>query len=195
MLYLCRKNRTMKTRYVMETSKDYSLVDNHTGEILKYNQTRKVTLDEFIMVFFASYPELMELGGQPLKVLMACWKYSTYGSAEEGNVIINDKVFKEHVREHEPGMSDSSIDVAISQLSKKGLLLRQCRGRYVLNKEYFFKGKLSDRSKLKLEFVVDGKDGEDKPVRKAISLFCYSRILKEGEEVPDFQVVEEALDE
>lgn len=185
----------MKTKYITETSKDYALLDKHTGDLLDYKRSRKVTMDEFIMIFFASYPELMEVPGQKLKVLMCCWKYSTYGTSEDANIFINDKVFKEHVREYEPKMSDGSIDVAISFLSKKGLLWKLCKGRYALNKDYFFKGKLNDRSKLKMSFEVDSKDDNGKPVRKAVSLFCFSRVLKEGEtaEDVDFQDIGASL--
>ena len=33
--------------------------------------------------------------------------------------------------------------------AKKGLLIKQCKGQYTLNPEYFFKGTLSNRSSLK----------------------------------------------
>jgi hypothetical protein len=36
------------TKYITEKSDDYSIVDNHTGEILDLNFTKKITLDEFI---------------------------------------------------------------------------------------------------------------------------------------------------
>lgn len=183
----------MKAKYITETSEDYKLLDKNTGELLDYKQTKKVTMDEFIMIFFASYPELLKMKGQKLKVLMLCWKYSTYGNPDEGNVFINDKVFKDHVREYEPSMTDGAIDVAISELSKRGLLLKQCRGRYILNKNYFFKGKLSDRSRLKMSFVVDGKDEAGKPVKKSVCFFCYSKILEDVEGESRIEEIEQSL--
>lgn len=178
-------------RFITRTSENYKLLDSQTGELLDYRQTIRVSMEEFIMIFFASYPDLMKLGGQKLKVLMVCWKYSTFGNPEEGNVIVNDKVFKGHVREYEPNMSDGSIDVAISELARKGLIVKQCKGRYVLNHRYFFKGKLSDRSKLRLNFIVDSKDGKTgEPVRTSVCFFAYCRRLKEGEEDAGAQEVD-----
>lgn len=52
--------------YITESSKDYSIVDKRTGELLELKQTRKLSLEEFIMVFFSSYPELFKLKGLQL---------------------------------------------------------------------------------------------------------------------------------
>ena len=38
----------------------------------------------------------------------------------------------------------------VSKLAKKDILIKQCQGTYMLNPLYFFKGKLSDRTHLKL---------------------------------------------
>lgn len=70
-MYICSVKRVEDmTKFITETSKDYSIVDNHTGELLELRQTRKLSLEEFIMVFFSSYPELFKLRGLQLKVLM-----------------------------------------------------------------------------------------------------------------------------
>lgn len=145
------------SKYITETSEDYSLVDNHTGELLEYKQTRKLSLEEFIMVFFSSYPELFKLKGLQLKILMCCWKHSTYNKDNDisGNIVHNNASFKEHCREEGLGVSDASIDNNISTLCKTGLLVKKCRGEYLLNPEYFFKGSLSQRTKIQMDFIVD----------------------------------------
>ena len=144
-------------KYVTETSKDYSLLDNHTGEILKYKQTRKITIDEFIMVFFNSYPELFRLSGNEIKVLMCCWKKSSYDPFDEteGNVMHNNGMFKAYCNSQGLGLSKATIDNIICKLSRKGLLICRCKGEYMLNPEYFFKGKLSNRSKIEYSFLVE----------------------------------------
>lgn len=144
-------------RYITESSKDYSLMDNHTGELLEYKQTKKLSLEEFIMVFFSSYPELFKLKGLQLKVLMCCWKHSTYNkeNTTEGNIVHNNASFKLHCREEGLTLSDASIDNNISALCKAGLLNKRCRGEYLLNPDYFFKGNLSQRTKIMMQFVVD----------------------------------------
>lgn len=144
-------------KYITEKSKTHALLDKETGEIKDLNITRKVTLDEFIMVFFASYPELLTLPGLQLKVLMCCWKYSTYNAnnAEEGNLLHNNAYFKQYCREDGLDASDANIDNCISGLSKRGLLIKRCKGEYLLNPNYFFKGKLTDRSKISYNLLVN----------------------------------------
>lgn len=155
-------------KIVSEISKDYSIVDKNTGELFDYKQTKKVTIDEFIMVFFASYPELFKLKGVPLKVLMCCWKRSSYNPMceEEGNIVCNNTSFKEACREYGLDTSDANIDNAISLLAKRNLLIKRCRGEYLLNPKYFFKGSLSSRSKLDLHFVVEPTNLLQKKIAK-----------------------------
>lgn len=151
------------TKYITETSEDYSLVDKNTGEVLEYKQTKKITIDEFIMVFFASYPELFKLKGVTLKVLMCCWKMSTYNPANntEGNVINNNALFKSYCKSQGLQTTDANIDNAVSELSKRNLLIKICRGAYLLNPNYFFKGSLSDRSKIDIYFKVEPLNKEN----------------------------------
>lgn len=166
----------MKKKYVTEKSKDYSLLDNNTGEILEYNQVKKVSIEEFIMVFFASYPELMKLEGQKLKMLMMCWKLSTFGG-KRGNIVINDSSFKEEVRKYEPKMSNSNIDACFSYLTAKGIMRRICKGRYELNSDYFFKGSLSDRSHLQFCVEVDPKKEVKMNSEGRISFCMFARSI------------------
>lgn len=144
-------------KYITETVKGWSLLDECTGELLEYKQTKKISMDEFIMVFFTSYPELMKLSGVQLKVLMCCWKLSSFNPLNEttGNIVHNNPTFKEYCREEGLATPDASIDNAISQLCKKHLILKKCKGEYLLNPEYFFKGTLSNRSKIDLRFIVE----------------------------------------
>lgn len=153
--YLCIVNNKSMEKYTTKVNKDYALLDKHTGEILEYKQVKKVSIDEFIMVFFSSFPEVFKLEGNALKVLMCIWKFSSYNLYNaEANVFINNVLFKEFVRKEGLEIADSTIDVYISNLNKKNLLIKKCRGTYILNPEYFFKGTLSNRSKLKLSIEV-----------------------------------------
>lgn len=144
-------------RFITEKSEDYSLLDNHTGELLEYKQTRKLSLEEFIMVFFSSYPELFKLKGLQLKILMCCWKHSTYNKENDlsGNIVHNNASFKVNCRKEGLDISDASIDNNISALCKAGLLIKKCRGEYLLNPDYFFKGSLSQRTKVLMNFIVE----------------------------------------
>lgn len=149
----------MSRKYVTEKSENFSIVDNNTGELTDLNITKKINLDEFIMVFFSSCPELMTLKGNHLKVLICCWKHSSYNpeNEERGNIIHNSPGFKEACRASGLDISNAAIDNAISALHKKNFLIKKYRGEYLLNPQYFFKGRLSERSKVKVHFIVEPK--------------------------------------
>ena len=142
--------------FVTQTDPDFSLLDNHTGEIKEWKRTRVVTVDEFIMFFFASMPDLFKLKGLQLKVLMCCWKHSSYNDVEtEGNIVHNDRLLKDYIRQCGLEISDGAVDVIIHNLTKAGILIKKCKGTYMLNPQYFFKGKLADKSKLELRMITN----------------------------------------
>lgn len=139
-------------KYVKYKDPDYSLLDNQTGEIIEWNRTKVVNIDEFIMFFFSSIPELLKLEGLQMKVLMCCWKASSYSNTSiEGNIIYNNKLLKDYIRSCGLDITDRTIDVIIHNLSNRNIIIKKCRGVYMLNPDYFFKGKLTDKSKLELK--------------------------------------------
>lgn len=142
--------------YINETDPDYSLVDKHTGEVIEWKRTRVVSVEEFIMFFFASMPDLFKLEGLQMKVLMCCWQASSYNDVEtEGNIVCNNKLLKDYIRQCGLDLKDSAIDVIIHKLAKEEVLIKRCRGTYMLNPKYFFKGKLAKKSKLELRMVTN----------------------------------------
>ena len=146
-----------KKKYVSEKSDAYQLVDIHTGELLDYNQIKRVTIEEFIMVYLASIPDMFVLTGHQIKLMMAIWRLSCYNKAlhEDGNIFLNDPDSKRAIREMGLNMSDSTIDTAIYHIAKEGFMTRISKGKYRLNPKYFFMGTLSDRSKLQLKILVE----------------------------------------
>lgn len=146
--------------FVKLKSQDYSLLDNRTGEILEYRQTKKVTLSEFMMVFFASYTDMLKLTGLEIKVLMCIWAHSSFNSrnSKDGNIIHNDAAFKENCKQDGLNTTNSNIDNVFSRLNKMGFLIKKCRGAYLLNPKYFFKGTLSDRTKIQYNIMVEPEE-------------------------------------
>ena len=143
------------SNFITQPDPDYSLLDRHTGEILEWKRTRVVNVDEFIMFFFASMPDLFKLKGLQLKVLMCCWKHSSYNDVEtEGNIVHNDRLLKDYIRQCGLEISDGAIDVIIHNLTKANILIKKCKGTYMLNPQYFFKGRLAEKSKLELRMVT-----------------------------------------
>ena len=142
--------------FVTQTDPDYSLLDNHTGEVIEWKRTRVVNVDEFIMFFFASMPDLFQLEGLQMKILMCCWKASTYNNVEkDGNIVCNNKLLKDYIRSCGLNASDGAIDVTIHKLAKANILIKKCKGTYMLNPQYFFKGKLAEKSRLELKMVTN----------------------------------------
>ena len=145
--------------FITQADPDYSLLDKHTGEVLEWKRTRVVSVDEFIMFFFASMPDLFKLEGLQLKVLMCCWKHSSYNDVEkEGNIVHNDRLLKEYIHQCGLNISDTAIDVIIHRLAKSNILIKKCRGTYMLNPQYFFKGRLAEKSKLELRMVTNSDE-------------------------------------
>lgn len=147
---------------VIEKSRDYSLLDMHTGEILEYRKARKVSVDEFMMVYLSSYSEVLKLTGMQMKVLWCCWRYSTFNdkNCSMGNIVHNDSFFKENCKKDGLNTSDAVINNAFSYLVKQGFLIKKCKGTYLLNPKYFFKGTVSDRSKIQYNLFVEPKEKE-----------------------------------
>lgn len=146
----------MYKKYETVTNDGYSLVDNMTGEIKEFKQVRKVSYDDFILVFLQTMPEMYKLNGNQLKILMCCWRQSTFNprTEAEGNMVYNNAAFKEAVRQSGLELSDIAIDVYLSNLAKLEFLIKVCRGQYMLNPKYFFKGTASDASKLSLTITT-----------------------------------------
>lgn len=144
----------MYTKYESVPVKNKLIIDELTGEIENFSQVRKVSYDEFILVFLKTIPDMMDLEGNQLKLLMIIWKYSTFNpiNQTEGNIIINNASFKENVRRAGLDLKDSAIDVYMSQLKKANFIIPKSRGEYILNPKYFFKGIRKDASKLSLTF-------------------------------------------
>lgn len=145
------------SKYITETNKDFSLIHNETGEIVEFKQVKKVKQEDFILVFLTISDLISQLDGAEIKILIQCWKLSTFSTnvSTEGNLISNDPYFKNKIRESGLDFTDGAINLYISRLCKKDLLLRKGRGRYMLNPKYFFKGTMTDRSKLRMTLETE----------------------------------------
>lgn len=153
----------MKKVYTRINHSELRTVNINTGEVISgVSEVKCSSIDAFIMCFLNSIPEITNLDGNSMRVLLWCWKFSSFNnSLPNGNIIINDPVFRSSIRTSGGDLTDSVINKAFHVLSKKELLIKQCKGRYILNPEYFFKGTLSDRSSLK--YIVSYNPTENNP--------------------------------
>jgi hypothetical protein len=142
----------MYKKYENVPVKNKLILDELTGEIKTFSQVRKVNYDDFILVFLKTIPDMMNLEGNQLKLLMLVWKRSSFNAENEteGNIFTNNVLFKEYVRNSGLDLGDSAIDSYISKLTKLGFLIKKCKGMYMLNPKYFFKGMKGDASRLSL---------------------------------------------
>lgn len=148
-----------KKIYTQITNPELKVVCTTTGEIVSGVSIVKCdSIDDFIMCFLSSIKEVASLDGNSIRVLLFCWKFSSFNyNMPEANVIVNDVDFKERLRLNGLNLSDASINNAINKLYKAGMLQKKCRGKYTLNPKYFFKGTLANRSKLQLNVIYETK--------------------------------------
>ena len=131
-----------------------NVVIGEGGEILSAEITtiKKVTAEQFCQVYLKDNSEFYSLSKAESNVLSVAWLMSSYYSDPEfkfpGNRISCDKQFRDIVH-NKTGLAESTIKAAIASLAQKEMLLkdREYKGIYYLNPDYFFKGKLSDRTK------------------------------------------------
>lgn len=147
-------------KFISEKVEGYCIVDENTGEIRDLIRTKKVDQDEFILFFLQSIPEIMELEGNQIKMLVILWKLSSFNRIGEvqGNVVYNNLATKNQIRELGLNLTNKSIDMYFSQLCKNGILLKRCRGSYILNPMYFFKGNISDATNMQILITSELSD-------------------------------------
>lgn len=148
-----------KKNFIKVNQPELSVVNTETGEIVKegINKIIAVDLDSYIMIFLNSLSGLYNLDGLEIKVLMGCWKKSLFATEYEGNIVVNDVEFKQSIINDGLDLSPASIDVYISKLTKKEMLIRIAKGKYMLNPKYFWKGVVNSRSKLLFELRYEGE--------------------------------------
>lgn len=128
---------------------------NEFGELISAEQTivKKVNAEEFCQVYLRDSEDFSNLSGSEYKILVQCWLYSTYYKDPQidipGNMVTLNAILKESIQKR-TGLKDGTIRNAFSSLVKKNMLLKPdgVKGVYYLNPKYFFKGKLTERTKL-----------------------------------------------
>ena len=134
--------------------KTRTIIDQETGEIIEQESVviKKLKPHEFIQVYLEDMSGLMQLKSiSETKILYVLWKYSNYIEDDDsyiGNKFILDKSLKDKIL-NETGFVESTVKNTISSLVKRGILIKDKKYKmnYYLNPIYFFKGKLSDRTR------------------------------------------------
>lgn len=136
-----------------------NVVIGEGGEIVSAEITtiKKVTAEQFCQVYLEDNADFYKLTKAESNVLSVCWYVSTYYEDDKqlpGNKVYCDKSFIDLcIRKTE--LKQSTIKNALSSLVKKGMLWKDkdYKSIYYLNPKLFFKGKISDRTKVIKHYV------------------------------------------
>lgn len=132
--------------------------DKDTGEIvhIRSRTTRKTSTEQFIKVYLKDISGYLGLDSiTHYKVLAEIWRKADY----ETNQIILIKSIKEEIAK-QINLVIQTVNNAIIQLHKKGLLIRKNKSTYILNPNIFFKGDEIQRANV-IQKVFDYKFPEN----------------------------------
>ena len=121
-----------------------------SGEI---KRIKKCSAEEFCQLYLKDNAEFYKLSQAEHSILAVCMYLSTYYDKEKstviGNVVTCNSLFIDEVKGR-TGLKESTIRNSLVTLSKKRMIIKDTkhRGVYFLNPEYFFKGSISDRTKV-----------------------------------------------
>lgn len=137
------------------------VVDREDGEILRTEiiTRKRVTADKFVQLYLDDFGALMGIEGEgEYRLILWCAKNMNYDTNEV--IIVN--ALKKRIAS-ECNLSPYTINNAVSALVSKNLLLRKETSIYMLNPNYFFKGKIDDRAALirTVEYYIQEADADD----------------------------------
>lgn len=125
------------------------------GEILsaEIKTIKKVDAEQFCQIYLRDNEEFYKLTKAESNILAVLWYTSNYYEDKEqqlpGNKVSLDEQLRDTIKQ-KTGCAYGTIKNTISSLVKKQMLLKDNRYKsvYYLNPQFFFKGKITDRSKI-----------------------------------------------
>lgn len=137
------------------------IIDREDGEILRSEiiTRKRVTADKFVQLYLDDFGALMGIEGEgEYRLILWCAKNMNY----ETNEVIIVNALKKRIAA-ECNLSSYTINNAVSALVSKNLLLRKETSIYMLNPNYFFKGKIEDRVALirTVEYYIQEAGNDD----------------------------------
>ena len=148
----------MATRKVYEKETTHQEFDFSTGEMIHESKTKEIVKyvkdkPHFILVYLEDLSGLLKLDNlSDIKVLACIWEMS---GIETGEVFLI-KSRKEQIAE-KTQLTYRVVEVSISRLAKKGLIIKGDEGRsglYYINPNYFWKGQEISRKDKKHELNI-----------------------------------------
>jgi len=134
---------------IIEQTKESITYNNTTGEVTKEKTTnilnnRTDQQKDFLYIFTKSLGYLSKLTKSETHTL-----FGLFGKVTHDNKLYINKGMKEEIARL-MNMNFQTVNNAITNLSKKGILGRLERGVYILNPQFFGKGSFRDMKKIKI---------------------------------------------
>lgn len=125
------------------------------GEILsaEVKTIKTVSAEQFCQIYLRDNEEFYKLSKAESNILAVLWYTSNYYEDKDralpGNKISLDEELRDTIK-IKTNLAAGTIRNTITSLVKKKMLLKDSRYKavYYLNPEYFFKGKISDRTQI-----------------------------------------------
>lgn len=137
----------------MTVKETIKLSEGGVIESAEITTLKKVKAEEFCQIYLRNNDDFYNLSKAESNVLAVCWLHSIYYEDPEfncpGNKVTFDGQFKQVVKD-KTKLSDGTIKNTMKSLVNKRMLIKdqKFRGVYYLNPNYFFKGRISERTKL-----------------------------------------------
>lgn len=133
------------------------------GEIIsaQIKTIRTIKAEQFCQVYLQDNEEFFKLSKSESNVLAVLWYTSNYYEDKDislpGNKISLDEQLRDVIKK-KTGLASGTIKNTITSLVTKKMILKDTRYKsvYYLNPEYFFKGKISDRTNI-IKNIVEYK--------------------------------------
>lgn len=132
-----------------------SITVGEGGEIIsaEIKTLKNVSVEQFCQIYLQENEEFFTLSKAESNVLAVCWYTSNYYEDNEfmlpGNKVTLDEQLRDLIK-LKTGLAYGTVKNTITSLVKKEMLIKdeKYKSIYYLNPKYFFKGRISDRTKL-----------------------------------------------
>jgi len=156
---------------------------NADGEVQKEIKTSTSIIEpepEYVKLYLADILYFQDLPKGYDNILFQIIKRARYAGTEYGMEVTLTKTHKERIAQELGIKRVSSIDNAISKLTKGHILIRSGRGVYQLNPFFFGKGNWVDIKRLRLKLDYDLIEGK-----------TFAKVVHEYQEQAEAEVVEQ----
>lgn len=161
------KKMKKKNLYVREITE----VTNHTdGEVIQTTRQEMTMFDKeppYVKFYLQDIGRLNGLNGAEQKLINELVFNMGYN-----NIVPSYKPVKEMIAE-KIGVAYNTLEAAIKELYKKGILIRKARGLYIMDPHLFGRGSWKDVQKIRMviEYNADGTKSINTEVSKQLGLF------------------------